>query len=294
MPETNWTSFRDRALQKMLNIPQDEVLNEDLRQHTIPVRNTNFATGLQNLLKKLVSVDRITPGGLIDYQAIKEDKLYQFDFIPLINQLITFDPETLETNEEKLAFWLNLYNAMIINAVIEYNIQESVTEGKRGATAFFQKAAYLVYQERVSADDIEHGILRANQGHYLMPGKQFSQDDPRYKWIIFPMESRIHFALHCASISSPRLQVYQPEKLDAQLNTAVMRLLQKETMIDSKEHTITLPDMMKWVERDLGGQGKTLLLLMDALPEQADKIQTHFERWKFKYKDHDWALNQKV
>lgn len=293
MPETHWTSFRDRALQKMLNIPQDEVLNQDLRQHTIPVRNTNFATGLQALLKKLVSVDRITPSGLIDYQAIKEDKTFQFDFIPLTNQLIYFDPETLGSNEEKLSFWLNLYNAMIINAVIEYNIQESVTEGKRGAAAFFQKAAYLVNQERVSADDIEHGILRANQGHYLMPGKQFSQDDARHAWVIFPMDVRIHFALHCASLSSPRLQVYQADKLDAQLNTAVMRLLQKETTINSNDKTITLPDLMKWVERDLGGQDQTLDLLVQAMPEQAEVLKNHYERWKFKYKEYDWTLNQK-
>jgi hypothetical protein len=293
MPESQWTSFRDRALQKMLNISHDEVLNQDLRQHTIPVRNTNFATGLQTLLKKLVSVDRITPSGLIDYQAIKEDNLFQFEFKPLTNLLIHFDPQKLSSTEEKLSFWLNLYNAMIINAIIEYNIEESVAEGKHGSAAFFQKAAYLVNQERVSADDIEHGILRANQGHYLMPGKQFSQEDPRYQWVIFPMDVRIHFALHCASISSPRLQVYQPEKLDTQLNTAVMRLLQKETVINSNEKTITVPDMMKWVERDLGGQDKTLKLMIEAMPDQADEIQNHFEDWKFKYKEHDWTLNRK-
>jgi hypothetical protein len=293
MPESQWTSFRDRALQKMLNISHDEVLNQDLRQHTIPVRNTNFATGLQTLLKKLVSVDRITPSGLIDYQAIKEDNLFQFEFKPLTNLLIHFDPQKLSSTEEKLSFWLNLYNAMIINAIIEYNIEESVAEGKHGSAAFFQKAAYLVNQERVSADDIEHGILRANQGHYLMPGKQFSQEDPRYQWVIFPMDVRIHFALHCASISSPRLQVYQPEKLDTQLNTAVMRLLQKETVINSNEKTITVPDMMKWVERDLGGQDKTLKLMIEAMPDQADEIQNHFEDWKFKYKEHDWSLNRK-
>ncbi|MBI9048988.1 MAG: DUF547 domain-containing protein [Anaerolineaceae bacterium] len=293
MPENQWTSFRDRALQKMLNIPQNEVLNQDLRQHTIPVRTSNFSSGLQSLLKKMVSVDRITPSGMIDYQAIKEDKLFQFDFVPLTNQLIYFDPQTLSTNEERLAFWLNLYNAMIINAVLEYDIQESVTEGKWGAAAFFQKAAYLVNQQRVSADDIEHGILRANQGHTLMPGKQFAQDDHRHNWVIFPMEPRIHFALHCASVSSPRMAVYQPEKLDAQLNTAVMRLLQKETIIDANEFSITLPDMMKWVERDMGGQKNTMQLLIDALPEKADELRQHFERWKFKYNDHDWALNQK-
>lgn len=293
MPESQWTSFRDRALQKMLNIPHDEVLNQDLRQHTIPVRNTNFATGLQTLLKKLVSVDRITPSGLIDYQAIKEDNLFQFEFIPLTNLLIHFDPQKLSSTEEKLSFWLNLYNAMIINAIIEYNIEESVAEGKHGSAAFFQKTAYLVNQERVSADDIEHGILRANQGHYLMPGKQFSQEDPRYQWVIFPMDVRIHFALHCACISSPRMQVYQPEKLDTQLNTAVMRLLQKETVINSDNKTITVPDMMKWVERDLGGHDKTLNLMIEAMPDQAEEIQSHFKDWKFKYKEHDWTLNRK-
>jgi hypothetical protein len=292
MPEPQWNSLRDRVLQKVLNIADDEVLNHTSMLHTIPVELTNSSVGLQKVLQKLLEIGHPTPSGNIDYKAIKKDNTFQFDFVPLTNQLKYFNPASLTTRAERLAFWINLYNAMILHAVIANNIQESVNEGKWGAAAFFQKAAYEVYQERVSADDIEHGILRANQGQLLMPGKQFALEDTRHAWVIFPMEPRIHFALHCASKSSPFFQVYHPETLDKQLDQAVCHFLRRETEINGKDIVLLLPNLLKGIQHDLGGQDKILEMLMEALPEESNLLRQYFERWKIKYKAYDWALNQ--
>jgi hypothetical protein len=68
--------------------------------------------------------------------------------------------------------------------------------------SFFRWAAYNVCGYQVSVDDIKHGILRSNKGHPYFPGANFTQDDPRQKWIISPLDVRIHYALNCASRST--------------------------------------------------------------------------------------------
>ncbi len=292
MPETQWNTVRDRVLQKVLNITADEILNDNAGLHTIPMQSVNCASALIKAMKKILPKQRLSPIGYVDYQALKEDRAFQFDFIPLTEQFRFFDPSTLQSREEQLAFWINLYNAMVLHAVVRNNIQASVNEGKWRSTAFFQRSAYLINQQRISADDIEHGILRGNQGHPLVPGKQFSQDDPRHTWVIFPMDPRIHFVLHSASISSPPLQIYSPETIDQQLNEAVNRFLRQHTQINKVEFTLVLPNLVKWAQKDLGGPDKILELLIHAIPDDALLLRQNFERWKMKFNLYDWSLNQ--
>ena len=292
MPEAQWNMLRDRVLQKVMNIPEDEVLNHTTMLHTIPVQTTNSAIALQKVLEKLLQISHRTPAGMLDYRAIKQDNTFQFEFVPLVNQLKYFDPSILATREERLAFWINLYNAMILHAVLAYDIKESVNEGRWGTAAFFQRTAYNIFQQRVSADDMEHGILRANQGQFMLPGKHFALDDARHAWVIFPMDARMHFALHCAGKSAPLMQVYTAETLDHQLDQAVTSFLRRETEIDGAEITLLLPNMLKWAQNDLGGRDKMLEMIIKALPEEADLLRQYFDRWKIKYKPFDWALNQ--
>lgn len=294
MPETQWNTVRDRVLQKVLNITTDEILNDNMGLHTIPMQTVNCAAALVKNLKKILPASRLSPMGCVDYQAIKEDRSFQFEFVPLTEQFRFFNPTSLPTREEQLSFWINLYNAMVLHAVLRNNIHASVNEGKWRSTAFFQRSAYMVNQKRVSADDIEHGILRANQGHPLVPGKQFSQDDPRHAWVIFPMDPRIHFALHSASVSSPPLQIYTSDAIDSQLTEAVYRVLRQQTQINQTEFILVLPNVVKWAQKDLGGPDKILELLIHAMPEDAALLRQNFERWKMKFNLYDWSLNQSL
>jgi hypothetical protein len=292
VPEKQWNTIRDRVLQKVLNIAEDEVLNDNNGFLTIPFQAENCALSLQKVMYALLSEERISPSGMVDYQAIREDRAFQFKFIPLTQQFRFFDPNTLITRQEQIAFWINLYNALVLHAVLQQNIQDSVNEGKWRSSAFFQRSAYHLNQLRITADDIEHGILRGNQGHPLVPGKQFAPEDPRHAWVIFPMDPRIHFALHSASKSSPLLRIYQSENIDFQLTQAVNDFLGQHTQIDRVEYTLLLPNLVKWAQKDLGGPDKILELLMQAIPDEAPYLRQHFERWKIKYGPYDWALNQ--
>ena len=90
-----------------------------------------------------------------------------------------FDLADLTTTEEKSSFWINLYNLLMIDAMLQFGVRKSVTEGWFGVVSFFRRAAYLIGGHRYSLEDIEHGILRANRGHPFFPGRHFSVNDPR-------------------------------------------------------------------------------------------------------------------
>src|SRR5690606_36544813 len=112
----------------------------------------------------------------------------------------SFDPKGLSSWEERAALWINIYNALTIDAVIAFGIRESVREVPR--MGFFRQAAYCIGGHIFSLDDIEHGILRGNRRHPAYPVPQFDEKDPR-RYAILPFEPKIHFALTCASRSCP-------------------------------------------------------------------------------------------
>src|SRR5215211_5766504 len=69
------------------------------------------------------------------------------------------DPATFEERRPRTAFWINLYNALVIDAVITFGVCRSIRE----SPGFFQRAAYQVGPYRLGLDEIEHGVLRGNK-----------------------------------------------------------------------------------------------------------------------------------
>ncbi|MFQ5560163.1 MAG: glycoside hydrolase family 15 protein, partial [Nitrospinota bacterium] len=100
--------------------------------------------------------------GKVNYDEMKASKEYEI-YSKEVKKLSGFDPLDLKTDSEKISFWINLYNILIIHGVIELAIQESVKE----VTNFFDRIAYRVGNYSFSPDDIEHGILRRNKRHPL-------------------------------------------------------------------------------------------------------------------------------
>ena len=88
---------------------------------------------------------------------------YTDEILPQLNKI---DLDSFKTKEDKLAFWINIYNALVLHSVINFKITKSVKEkGYSGMTRFFSEAAYTIGGYRFSLEEIEHGILRANRGN---------------------------------------------------------------------------------------------------------------------------------
>lgn len=237
--------------------------------------------------------------GRIDYQSLRTNSAYQ-DYQKITEALNDFDLGSLPTHAEKLAFWLNLYNTLLVDAVIAFDIQNSVQEVK----AFFARIAYGVGGYRFSADDIEHGILRANVGHPAIPGKQFAKNDPRTSFALKEFDPRIHFALNCASRSCPPINVYLGENIDQQLDLATRNFINGgEFQVDVQNLTVTMSMIFRWYAPDFGGsalnqigRGDFTNILKWAghyLNESSarTRLLENPKAFKVQFTDYDWSLN---
>ncbi|NJP04644.1 MAG: DUF547 domain-containing protein [Chloroflexaceae bacterium] len=232
-------------------------------------------------------------GGHVDYAGLGQSAIYQYYRSTITPRLQRFNPTLLASRQEQLAFWINLYNALVIDSVITHGVRESVTEGFSGVLGFFRRAAYIVGGQRLSCEDIEHGILRENRGNPYVPGNQFPQDDRRRSWIMTPMDVRIHWALNCASRSCPPIQVYDPASIETQLETAMRSFLDKTTSIDTQQGSVHLSSILNWYGSDFGGHKGVLSLLMQHLPDDERR------RWivgqpsvDLVFTRYDWSLPQ--
>ncbi len=153
--------------------------------------------------------------GRVDYERLARSRVID-DFRPLTAALRKFDPAQLSTDDQRKSFWINICNVLLIHGVTAYGARTSLWD-IRGA---FERIAYVIGGCRYSLDDIEHGILRGNKAHFLIPGPRFARDDPRRQHAMRQVDPRIHFALVCGASSCPPIAVYQPDKLDALLDLA--------------------------------------------------------------------------
>lgn len=252
------------------------------------------AAELKRALQSVMSVAFDQNAQLVDYGFLSNSAEFAA-YCDCVAGLRTYDPSSLTSREARLAFWINLYNAMVIHAVIELGIKRSVAERWAGLD-FFRKAAYLIDERRMSCDDIEHGILRANRGHPFLPGPQFTSTDPRCQWMIEPMDLRIHFALNCASFACPPIFVYAADLLDQQLDMAARSYLVSEVSIELESKTILLSEIFRWFAADFGKKAGVIDILLTHLPEgeKRDWLSQHQEQIKFRYTPYDWKLNSKV
>ena len=286
---------REALLKSILGLHWSGTLNTGGRNLDQPNPDPDFPA--RELIQsvntfKALAIDET--GMHVDYAKLAQSPAYE-DFSTRISpQIRYFDPKTLDTQARMLAFWINLYNAMIIDAVIRYRVNQSVTEGYLGVVRFFRKAAYEVGGLQMSLEDIEHGILRANRGNPFLPGRQFRSTDPRLGWVVSPMDPRIHFALNCASVSCPPIGFYSPEAIDQQLDLASANFVQNEVQIIPSQGTVRLSKIFDWYQVDFGGQGGVLKFILKYLDpgEKRSWLADNLESAVLKTRRYDWHLNR--
>ncbi len=196
----------------------------------------------------------------IDYRAWSADPAYP----RALAALNRFDPARLESDAERLAFWINAYNLLAIKVVIDHQVQGSIKDAGSLFRSVWKMDAGRVGGKPVSLDTIEHHILRP-------------MGDPR-----------IHMAIVCASVSCPdlRMEAYAPERLDAQLYEQARLFLTNHTKGMRGTGRVTVSKIFDWFAADFGGEDGVLRFISNHLPEGAARpirIDGYF--------DYDWALN---
>lgn len=180
--------------------------------------------------------------------AIKRDE----EFAPYIEALRLASWEELldsvGSEDEKKAFWLNIYNAFI---QIEVMANPGAL-GQRGS--FFSKKSIQIGERRLSFDDIEHGILRRGAFKF---GAGFMRNPLIWmqyrKQMLRQHDFRIHFALNCGASSCPSIMAYKSSKVSEQLHKATRGFLEEESIYSEKENTVVVSRLMLWFYGDFGG-----------------------------------------
>lgn len=179
--------------------------------------------------------------------AILEDKLARLDYNTLLSGL--------ENDNDKKAFWINLYNAYT-QILLKKDPGAYKHRGR-----FFSSRKIVVAEKHFSLDDIEHGILRKSKIKWSLGylGKPFPGKTEKELRVKHP-DQRIHFALNCGARSCPPIAFYDPAKIDMQLDIAETAYLSGELTYDHENNRLKLPAIMGWFRRDFGGKKKMLLL----------------------------------
>jgi hypothetical protein len=283
---------RESFLDWITGAQPSPVLNTEER-YPLPIQGRDLPAQMREDLDRIRADAIDTQGALVDYAALRNHPAYLEFRKELSPSLRSFDPTLLSSEAERKAFWINLYHALVLDAVISFGIKQSVAEGWLGLMLFFRKAAYNVGGQRLTLNDIEHGILRGNAGHPLAPGPHFASPDRRRAWVVNKPDPRIHFALNCASKSCPPIQVYSADKLDSQLDLATRSFLNADVKIHPTRKIIAVSSIFRWYARDFGGREGVISFLINHLPsdERRDWLSINRGFVRLDYVPYDWSLN---
>jgi hypothetical protein len=125
----------------------------------------------------------VSKRGEVNYRGFKADReaLQRY-----LNQLSQNAPSKNWTQAQKLAYWINAYNAFTVKLIIDHYPIKSIKEISEGLPMInspWDLKFFKIMGIEFDLNTIEHTILRG----------QFR-------------EPRIHFAINCASVSCPQLR----------------------------------------------------------------------------------------
>ena len=210
--------------------------------------------------------------GRVDYDAFARAP----SFPAYLDALARAQPSSLD-EKERLAFWINAYNAYTIHLVNSHGERESIrninkTLGIIKAMGPWKQEIVRAGGRTISLDHVEHEIIR----------KQFR-------------EPRIHFALVCAARSCPplRREAYTGSRLEAQLEDQARLFIAgspSKNRVDVARGTVHLSPIFGWFKEDFGPDLGRFLAPYFSGPERA-----LLESGKFKVEEteYDWKLNIK-
>lgn len=226
---------------------------------------SNAAPIEHNMWDKLLK-KHVDNKGMVDYKGFKQDRNELKKYLDLLSKNA---PSSKWSKDEKLAYWINAYNAYTVELILEHYPLKSIKDiGSSIKIPFVNTPWDVKFIEiggkKMDLNNIEHGIIR----------KQFS-------------EPRIHFALVCAAKSCPPLrnEAYTADKLDKQLDDQGRDFLNDPTKNIVTKDKATITKIMDWY----GGDFKKKMPIKDWINKYA---KTKLETDNISYMDYKWALNE--
>ncbi|KAL6072943.1 DEP domain-containing protein [Balamuthia mandrillaris] len=197
------------------------------------------------------------------------------------------------SDEQKLAFFINVYNVLVIHAHVELGPPSNTWQ----RYSFFNRVGYRIGGRIFCLNDIENGILRANSKPPYGRKKQFRKSDPRLAFALKYKEPRIHFALVCGARSCPPVKTYRAKDINASLDAATFAFFAEDDQLSINEgkREVKLSRILQWYRVDFGRNDKEMLqwVARYAPSDKADLLKSWAEEGKFvvSFKTYDWTPN---
>lgn len=179
-----------------------------------------------------------------------------------LESLATADPKAIPGRDERMAFWINAYNACVIDMVLDRYPLKSVMD----VPDFFKIKVCKVAGEIRSLDGIEKGVLRR---------QPFG--DPR-----------LHFALNCASKSCPPLlsKAWTGKGMSRALDKAAKGFITQGGGARVEGGKLHISKLFEWYADDFKKSAPTSHAYIGKyLPAAGD------ESLPVAYDEYDWSLN---
>jgi len=198
------------------------------------------------------------------------------------DRLASIDPARLDRmlaeRPQRLAFWLNVFNAYV-HLLLEEREHEPPT-GILERWAFFERDSVPVASQWVSLNDIRDGVLRRSRlrwGFGYLPRPLPGRFERRFR--LERGDPRIHFGLSSVPGTSPPTTVYTAADVDEALDLATDWYIDENVTYDREADELTLPRLFWWYRGDFGGISgvRSFLESHDAIPA-GERPSITFER----------------
>ena len=223
--------------------------------------------------------DYVHPGGLVDYAGLKRRDRAKLQKVLRGMQSVYRRQYQGWTENQKMAFWINAYNAWTVDLIVRNHPVDSIKDlGGLFSSVFskeFVPLNHLVpgFDDPLSLGEIEHEIL----------GKRFPS----------PM---FHFAIVCASRSCPELrdEPYRPEVLGRQLEEQARSFLADPAKNDQEVRggVLRVSRIFDWSEDELERFPGGIRGLLKRYGPPRVASHPDLGKVRLRYRDYDWSLNE--
>ena len=171
--------------------------------------------------------------GRIDYEALARDRERLDRYLAQIAEIgPRSTPEQFPTQADELAYYVNAYNALVFQGVLDGHMDaDTVWGGLVPGYGFFVGRKFRLDGQSINLRKLENKIVRAKFG-----------------------DARVHAALNCASVGCPRLPTtaFEPGRLERELNAAMAEFVSNEQNVraDDGNRTVFLSKIFDWYRED--------------------------------------------
>ncbi|MGE4233077.1 MAG: DUF547 domain-containing protein [Bacteriovoracia bacterium] len=208
------------------------------------------------------------PESRVDYLAIKQNKLRLEGYLADLTG-VTSKQYSKFTENQKLAFLINSYNAFTVKLVVDHYPVQSIKDIKeKNAESPWDIKFFSLLEKTRSLNELEHEMIR----------RSFN-------------EPRVHFTLVCAARGCPALRnfAFRASEINAQLDDATARFLadSQRNRYDAESGRLYLSPIFQWYAGDFkkknGSVEKFVSKYIYGFSPRGLKIQ---------YTSYDWSLNE--